>query len=72
MVAVRLSEDLERSLDELSRRTGRPKSFYIRQAIEEHLEELEEAYWADEAIKQWQAGGGATRPLSDLKAELGH
>jgi RHH-type transcriptional regulator, rel operon repressor / antitoxin RelB len=71
VVAVRLPDDLERRLDELAKRTGRPKSFYIRQAIEEHLDELEEAYWADEAVKEWQADGRASRPLADLKAELG-
>jgi RHH-type rel operon transcriptional repressor/antitoxin RelB len=70
VVAVRLPADLERRLDELAKRTGRPKSFYIRQAVEEHLEELEEAYWADEAVRQWRAEGGASRPLADLKAEL--
>lgn len=71
VVAVRLPEDLERRLGELSRHTGRSKSFYVRQALEEHLEDLEDQYWADEAVKQWQASGGKTRSLDDLKGELG-
>lgn len=71
VLAVRLPEELQSRLETLSQRTGRPKSFYIRQALEEHLDELEEAYWADEAIKEWQADGGKSRPLADLKDELG-
>lgn len=71
VVAVRLDAELERRLDELARRTGRSKSFYVKQAIEEHLSDLEDYYWADEAVRQWEASGRPTRPLSDLKAELG-
>ena len=71
VVAVRLSEDLEQRLDALSKRTGRPKSCYIRQAIEEHLQDLEDAYWADEAIKEWEAGARQSRPIAELKSELG-
>lgn len=70
VVAVRLDADIERRLDELSSRTGRSKSFYVRQAIEEHLSDLEDCYWADEAIRQWDEEGRPTRPISDLKAEL--
>lgn len=71
VVAVRLPEDLEQRLDALAKRTGRPKSFYIRQALEEHLEDLEDAYWADEAIKEWEEGGRRSRPIADLESELG-
>ena len=49
VVSVRLSADLEERLDALSARTGRPKSFYVKSAIEAHLADLEEQYWADRA-----------------------
>lgn len=71
VVAVRLDDALERRLEELARRTGRSKSFYVKQAIEEHLADLEDYYWADEAVKRWEASGRPSRPLSELKAELG-
>ena len=48
MLALRLPPDLERRLDELARKTGRTKSFYARQAIIEHIEDLEDAYLAEE------------------------
>ena len=40
MVAIRLPQDIETRLNVLAHKTGRTKSFYIRQALEEHLEEL--------------------------------
>lgn len=48
MLALRLPEDIERRLEALAKRTGRSKSFYARQAIVEHLDDLEDAYLAQE------------------------
>ena len=57
MLAIRLPEDIEKRLAELARKTGRTKSFYARQAILEHLDEMEEIYLAIERIetpgKRW-------------------
>ena len=46
MLAVRLPEDIENRLSELARKTGRTKTFYVREAILEHLDELEDKYLA--------------------------
>lgn len=70
-IAVRLSPEQERRLDALAARTGRTRSFYVKEAIETHLDELEERFWADEVIDRWEASDRRTRPLSKLKAELG-
>ena len=48
MLALRLPEELERRLEALAQRTGRSKSFYAREAITEHLDDLEDAYLAGE------------------------
>lgn len=42
MLAVRLPEKLEHKLDNLAEQTGRSKSFYVRKAIEEFLEDHED------------------------------
>lgn len=70
-IAVRLTEEQERRLDALAARTGRSRSFYVKEALETHLDELEERFWADEVIDRWEASDRKTRPLSELKAELG-
>ena len=54
-LSVRLTAEAEARLDALAARTGRSKTFYVRQAIEAHLDELEELYWADEAVREWEA-----------------
>jgi len=46
MLAVRIPDEMETRLDELARLTGRPKSFYVRQALQAHLDEIEDTYIA--------------------------
>ena len=70
-VTVRLTPDEEARLDALSRRTGRTKSFYVRTAIQTYLDDLEDIYAADEAMKDFENGGRRNRPITDLAAELG-
>jgi RHH-type rel operon transcriptional repressor/antitoxin RelB len=52
MLAIRLPEDIERRLAKLAEKTGRTKTFYARQAIEMHLEELEDTYLAASRVKR--------------------
>jgi RHH-type transcriptional regulator, rel operon repressor / antitoxin RelB len=46
MLAVRLDPDIERRLSQLAQRTGRTKSYYARELIEQHFADLEERYLA--------------------------
>ena len=66
MVAVRLPQDMEDRLAILAEKTGRYKSFYIRQALEEHLEEMEDIYLAEERFRTL----AKTVPLDELMNEL--
>ncbi len=69
-VAVRLTVDQQKRLDALAARTGRTRSFFVREAIEQHLDELEERFWADEVITRYEGSAQSTRPWSEVKAEL--
>lgn len=51
MLALRLPPEIEARLDALAKKTGRTKSYYAREAILEHLEDIEDAYLADERIR---------------------
>ena len=42
MLTVRLSPKLEARLNKLAKRTGRPKAYYAKKAIEEFLDEQED------------------------------
>ena len=70
MLALRLPADIEARLEELARRTGRSKSYYVREAILEHLEELEELYLAESELEEILKGAKTYR-LEDVEAEIG-
>jgi RHH-type rel operon transcriptional repressor/antitoxin RelB len=46
MLALRLPPELEKRLDTLAKKTGRTKSFYAREAILRHIEDLEDYHLA--------------------------
>jgi RHH-type rel operon transcriptional repressor/antitoxin RelB len=69
MLAVRLDKDLEERLERLAERTGRTKTFYAREAIEAHLDDLEDFYLAEERLRHFRDEDAVS--LEDLKAELG-
>jgi RHH-type rel operon transcriptional repressor/antitoxin RelB len=45
MLAIRLPQSIEKRLEKLARRTGRTKTYYVREAILEHLEDIEACIW---------------------------
>lgn len=46
MLAIRLPEDIENRLAALAAKTGRTKTFYAKEAILEHLDDMEDKYLA--------------------------
>ena len=51
MLAIRLPDEIEKRLESLAVKTGRTKSFYAREAIMEHLENIEDYYLAVHRIE---------------------
>jgi RHH-type rel operon transcriptional repressor/antitoxin RelB len=70
-LSVRLTAEEDARLNTLAARTGRSKTFYVRQAIVAHLDELEELHWADEAVREWEPSDKKSRPAGELWDELG-
>ena len=54
--AVRLPEELNQRLMALAKRTGRPVSYYIREAIEAHIDDLEDIYLAEQTLERIRQG----------------
>lgn len=71
VLSVRLPDDVKARLDALSASTGRPAAFYVREAVAEHLDELEYAYTLRSELEANRRGELATRSLADVAAELG-
>jgi RHH-type rel operon transcriptional repressor/antitoxin RelB len=67
MLAVKLPEDIEARLASLAKKTGRTKTFYVREAVLEHLEDLEDHYLAAERAKK----NLPAIPLEEVERGLG-
>ena len=52
MTTVRLDPITEKRLDDLAKKTGRTKSFYLRKALQDHLEDMEDYYLGMLAIEK--------------------
>ena len=66
MLAIRLPPEIEVRLAALAKSTGRTKTFYAREAIIEHLEDLEDIYLAEKRLTEIRAGRSPTIPLKDV------
>jgi RHH-type rel operon transcriptional repressor/antitoxin RelB len=71
MLAIRLPEDVEARLDALAKATGRTKTFYAREAILEHIDDLEDIYLADQIKTRIRQGKEDTVSLDDLMRRYG-
>ncbi|MBY3239629.1 TraY domain-containing protein [Rhizobium laguerreae] len=71
MLVLQLPPDIEARLIELSRRTGRSKSFYARQAILAHLDDLEDVYLSEKRLEELRQGESDTVLLAELLARHG-
>jgi len=66
MLAIRLPEEIEERLDVLAKETGRTKTFYVREAILEHLDDMEDVYLAEKRLADIRAGNSKPAPLKDV------
>ncbi len=66
MLAIRLPKSVEKRLEKLARRTGRTKTYYARQAILEHLADMEDVHLAERALERIRNGEESTIALKDV------
>lgn len=71
MLAIRLPQSIEERLERLARRTGRTKTYYAREAILEHIADLEDLYLAESALERIRSGRERTIPLKDAMKRHG-
>ena len=70
-ISIRLPDNVANRLDQLSTLTGRSKSFYIIEAILEHLDDLEDVYIAEKRLEDIRAGKTKTVPLEEVMKRYG-
>ena len=64
-VSIRLPDDVSTRLQDLAQRTGRSKTFYMVEAIREHLDDLEDVYLAEQRLSDYRAGRSQAVPLEE-------
>ena len=71
VLSVRLPVDLLERLDRLAADTGRAKGWYIREALREHLGDMEDIYYAERRYEDLRAGRTDTVSIEELESQLG-
>ena len=70
-LSVRLPTDIEARLTALSAQTGRSKTYYVTEAICEHLDDLEDIYLAERELIEVRAGRSVPVPLQQIMTDYG-
>jgi RHH-type rel operon transcriptional repressor/antitoxin RelB len=70
-ISIRLPDDIEARLNKLAAKTGRTKSFYIREAIAEHVVDLEDYYLAEKVAERIRHGKERTYTSDEVEKLLG-
>ena len=66
-MSIKLDQSIEDRLHYLARETGRTISFYVREAIESKLEDLEDIYLAEKALEDIRAGRSSVVTWESMK-----
>ena len=65
------SFDLSQRLSSLAAQTGCSKTFYILEAIKQHIDDLEDLYLAEQRLIDVRAGRSKTHSMDDVERHLG-
>ena len=70
-VSLRLPDEVSERLQRLVDLTGRSKTFYMIEAIREHLEDLEDLYLAEQRLIALRSRQSRTVPLEEVMQRYG-
>jgi RHH-type rel operon transcriptional repressor/antitoxin RelB len=55
-LAIRLPDEMHERLNRLSQETARPKAFYVKAALDEYLDDIEDTYLAEATLERIKRG----------------
>ena len=70
-VSIRLSHDEEARLRHLAKVTRRTLTSYIQELLDEHLDDLEDFYLAEQELRALRQGKVQTESLDKVSRDLG-
>ncbi len=71
MINFRADDNLNARLERLAKLTGRSKTFYVREAVTAHIDDLEDVYLADQVMERLESNVETLHSLEDVEQELG-
>jgi RHH-type transcriptional regulator, rel operon repressor / antitoxin RelB len=71
MIGIRIPKSVGQRLEILAKRTGRSKTYYIREAIMEHLDDLEDIYLAEQVLERVRRGDEPVFGIDEVEGRLG-
>ena len=69
--SIRLTPETEQRLDRLASQTGRTKAYYLREIIEQGIEDMEDYYLAAEVVARVRKGQEPVHSSADVRKDLG-
>lgn len=69
--SVRLAPETEQRLDFLAAQTGRTKAFYLREIIEQGIEDMEDYYLAADVLERVRKGQEVVHSAAEVRSALG-
>ena len=69
--SIRLTPEIEQRLDRLATQTGRTKAFYLRQIIQQGLDDMEDYYLAADVLERVRKGQEKALSASEVRKDLG-
>lgn len=70
-VSLRLPDEISQRLEHLVELTGRSKTYYMLEAIREHIDDIEDLYLAEQRLIDIRAGKSRTVPLEEVMKRYG-
>lgn len=69
--SIRLAQETEQRLDYLVSHTGRTKVYYLREIIEQGIENMEDYYLAADVLERVRKGQEQVHSAADVRRDLG-
>lgn len=70
-VSLRLPDEVSDRLEHLAQLTGRSKTYYMIEAVCEHLDDLEDLYLAEERLIKYRTGKTKSVPIEEVMKRYG-
>jgi len=71
VTSIRLDPAIEKRLDHLAAQTGRTKAYYLRELVQNGLEDLEDFYLAAQTVERVRKGEERLFTLDEVERDLG-